>query len=113
MCLLGDSSIRCVCSLTLHHAPVGRVGDGVDMGGHFMPLLALVHVHNLLRVDGQVLIGVYNHTEEPGVCLRYKTEEKCLMLKHFNLRCLSVLENNNGRRDGSLDFGQSGNFISS
>jgi hypothetical protein len=33
-------------------------------------LLALVHVHNLFRVDGQLLIGVHNHAEEAGVGLQ-------------------------------------------
>lgn len=35
-----------------------------------MPLFAFVHINNLLRVDGQVLVGVYDDTEETGVCLR-------------------------------------------
>lgn len=29
-----------------------------------MPLLALVHVHDLFGVDGQVLIRIDNHTEQ-------------------------------------------------
>lgn len=33
---------------TLQHAPVGRVGDGVDVRRHLVPLLALVHVNDLL-----------------------------------------------------------------
>ncbi len=56
--------------LTLHHAPVRRVCDGVDMRGHLMPLFALVHLDDLFRVDRQMLIWVYNHTEEPRVCLK-------------------------------------------
>lgn len=56
--------------LTLHHAPVSCVSDGVDVRWHFMSLLALVHVDNLLWVDGQVLVGVYDDTEETGVCLQ-------------------------------------------
>ena len=56
--------------LTLHHASVSRVSDGVDVRRHFVPLLALVHVNDLLRVDGQVLVRVYHHAEEPGVCLQ-------------------------------------------
>lgn len=55
--------------VTLHHAPVGRVCDGVDVGRHLVPLLALVHVHDVLRVDGQVLVRVDHHTEETGVRL--------------------------------------------
>lgn len=60
--------------LTLHHAPVRRVGYGVDVGGHFVSLLALVHFHNLLRVDGQILVGVDHHAEEAGVRLQDRCE---------------------------------------
>lgn len=35
-----------------------------------MPLFAFVHINNLLRVDGQVLVGVYDDTEETRVRLR-------------------------------------------
>ena len=45
-----------------------------------MPLLALVHVHDLLRVDGQVLVRIDDDTEETGVRLqngeRFKNTEK-------------------------------------
>lgn len=51
-------------ALTLHHTPVGGVGDGVDVRGHLMPLLALVHIHDLFRVDGQVLVRIDDHTEQ-------------------------------------------------
>lgn len=51
-------------ALTLHHTPVGGVCDGIDVGGHLMPLLALVHFHNLFGVDGQVLIRIDDHTEQ-------------------------------------------------
>lgn len=54
---------------TLHHASVGRVCDGVDVRGHLMSLLALVHVHYVLSVDGQVLVWVDHHTEETRVRL--------------------------------------------
>lgn len=33
--------------LTLQHASVGCVSNGVDVGWHLVPLLALVHVHDL------------------------------------------------------------------
>lgn len=29
-----------------------------------MPLLAFIHLHNLFRVDGQVLIRIDDHTEQ-------------------------------------------------
>lgn len=35
-----------------------------------MSLLALVHVDDLLGVDGQVLVGVDHHAEEPRVRLQ-------------------------------------------
>lgn len=34
--------------LTLQHAPVGRVCDGIDVGRHLVPLLSLVHFNDLL-----------------------------------------------------------------
>ncbi len=61
----------CVC--TLHHAPVGRVCDGVDVWGHLMSFLALVHIYDLLGVDGQVLVGVDDHTEQARIRL-WRTE---------------------------------------
>lgn len=60
---------------TLHHAPVGRVRDGVDVWGHLVPLLALVHVDDVLAVDGKVLVGIYHHAEETGVGLGDKGRE--------------------------------------
>lgn len=54
---------------TLHHAPVGRVCDGVDVRGHLVSLLSLVHVHDVLGVDGQVLVRVDHHAEETRVRL--------------------------------------------
>lgn len=55
---------------TLQHAPVGRVSDGVDVWWHLVPLLALVHVNDLLRVDGQLLVGVDHNAEETRVSLQ-------------------------------------------
>lgn len=34
-----------------------------------MSLFALVHLDDLLGVDGEVFIGIYHHTEESRVCL--------------------------------------------
>lgn len=62
---------------TLHHAPVGRVCDGVDVRGHLMSLLALVHVHYVLSVDGQVLVWVDHHTEETRVRLSKTEDDYC------------------------------------
>lgn len=64
-----------MCENTLHHAPVGRVRDSVDVRRHLVSLLALVHVHYVFRVDGQVLVRVDHHTEETRVRLR-RTEER-------------------------------------
>lgn len=59
---------------TLHHTPVGHVCDGVDVRGHFVSFLALVHLYDLLCVDGQVLVRVDDHTEQTRVRLRHTTE---------------------------------------
>lgn len=64
-----DRPVDCERTGTLHHAPVGRVRDGVDVRGHLVPLLALVHVDDLLAVDGQVLVWIDHHTEETRVRL--------------------------------------------
>lgn len=55
--------------LTLHHASIRCVGNSIDVRWHFMPLLAFVHVNNLLRIDGQILVGIYDNAEETRVCL--------------------------------------------
>lgn len=34
-----------------------------------MAFLPLVELDDLLRVDGEALVGVHHHAEEPGVCL--------------------------------------------
>lgn len=39
------------------------------MRRHFVALYALVPLHDLLRVDGQLLVGVDHDAEEAGVCL--------------------------------------------
>lgn len=49
---------------------VGVVSDREDMWRHLVPPLSLVHVYDLLRVDGQPLVGVDGHTEESRVRLR-------------------------------------------
>ena len=58
---------------TLEHAPVGRVGDGEDMGRHLVAFLALVQVDHLLRVDGQPLVRVDHNAEQARVRLRNKS----------------------------------------
>lgn len=50
--------------VTLQHVPIGVISDGIDVGRNLMTLLPLVHLNDLLRVDGQKLIGVHHHTEE-------------------------------------------------
>lgn len=79
--------------LTLHHAPVGRVCDRVDVRRHFVSLLALIHFNDLLRVDGEVLVGVYDHTEEARVRLQHKRrfERFTLLLKWIFLCFYHVL----------------------
>ena len=56
----------------MKHAAVGRLRDGVDVWGHLVALLAPVHFNDVIRVDGQVLVRVDHHTEEPRVCLQGK-----------------------------------------
>ena len=36
-----------------------------------MAFLAAVHLDDVLRVDGQVLVGVDDHAEQPGVRLEH------------------------------------------
>lgn len=55
---------------TLQHAPVGCVRDGVDVGRHLVPLLSLVHVDNLLWINGQLLVWIYHNTEETWISLQ-------------------------------------------
>lgn len=42
-----------------------------------MSLLALVHVHDLLSVDGQVFVRVDHHAEETRVRLRETEKSFC------------------------------------
>lgn len=60
---------------TLEHAAVCRLRDGVDMWRHFMPFLPSVHLNDVFRINGQVLVGVNYHTEETRVCLKYKQKK--------------------------------------
>lgn len=62
--------------LTLKHASVGRFRNGVDMRRHFMPLLAPVHLDDVLRVYGEVFVWVYDHTEESWVSLHRQKQTK-------------------------------------
>lgn len=55
---------------TLQHGPVSRIGDGKDVRRHFVSLLALVQINDLLRVDGQPLVGVNYHAKQARVCLQ-------------------------------------------
>lgn len=91
------------CHLTLQHASVCRLWDGVDVGGHLVPLLASVHLDDVLRIDGQVLVGVYDDAEETRVCLRewdkskmsfqvHTREGQCVVPKTLG-KCLSSLLN--------------------
>lgn len=70
---------RCT-DLTLHHVSVGVVSDGVDMWGDFMTFLPFVHVNDLLRVDGQHLIGIHHHAEQARVRLRAEATNKSVGL---------------------------------
>lgn len=41
-----------------------------------MPFLPSVHLDDVLRINGQVLVGVDYHTEETRVCLKYQQKNK-------------------------------------
>lgn len=83
-------------SHTLEHVPVGVVCDGVDVWWHLVAFLALVHLDDLLGVDGQHLVGIHHHAEEAGVrlsgCEREDDENShcsfCDVLKLNNYRFL-------------------------
>lgn len=60
---------------TLQHAPIGSLRDGIDVGWHLVALLAPVHFHDLLRVDGQVLVRVDDHAEKPRIGLSLQEKE--------------------------------------
>lgn len=67
----------CCLKLTKEHVPVGLVSNGVHVRRHFVTLLPLVHLNDLLCVDGQPFVRVDNHTEQARVGLgkgkgRYK-----------------------------------------
>lgn len=48
----------------LQHVSVGIVRNGVDVWWHLGPPPTLEHVDDLLRVDGEVAVGVDGNTEE-------------------------------------------------
>lgn len=63
-----------------------------------MPLLALIHFHDLFGVDGQVLIRVDDHTEQARVGLKEKGGKQEWVSKsdsqrhaHFVAKCLLPL----------------------
>lgn len=41
-----------------------------------MPLFAPVHLDDVVRVDGQIFVGIYHHTEETRVRLQKETGKK-------------------------------------
>ena len=51
----------------VHHALVGALSDGKDMGPALVPPLAHVQLHGAEGVDGEPLVGVDGDTEEAGV----------------------------------------------
>ena len=55
--------------LTGQHALVSSVRDGVDVGRDFVPPLVDVHLDRGLRVDGEPLVRVHGHAEQPRVSL--------------------------------------------
>lgn len=55
---------------TCQHVLIGIVRDGENVGWSFTPFLSPVGSHHLSIVDGQPLVGVDSHTEEPRVGLK-------------------------------------------
>ena len=42
----------------LHQIPVRRLGDGVNVGRHFLPAASFEHAHHLFRVGGELVTWV-------------------------------------------------------
>lgn len=94
---------RCMCQLsvmgqrsqrgwsTLQHAAIGCLWYGVDVWGHLVAFLAPVHVHDGLRVDGQVLVGVDDHAEEPWICLGKTCKAETSMMNWWSFFCYKQL----------------------
>merc|ERR1712045_343494 len=51
----------------VHHALVGALGNGEDVGPALVPPLAHIQLHGAEGVDGEPLVGVDGDTEEAGV----------------------------------------------
>lgn len=49
-----------------------------------MPFLSPVHLNDVLRVNGKVLVGIYDYTEESRVCLQGRRGGKRLV-NYYNL----------------------------
>jgi len=56
--------------LTQKHATISSISDRVDMRWDFMTLLALVQFNDLLSVDWQTLVRIYNNAEQSGIGLQ-------------------------------------------
>lgn len=94
---------RCMCQLsfmgqrsqrgwsTLQHAAIGRLWYGIDVGGHLVAFLAPVHVHDGLCVDGQVLVGVDDHAEEPWICLGKTCKAETMRMNWWSFFCYKQL----------------------
>lgn len=62
--------------LTAQHIIVGVVSDGVDMGRGLIAPLAFVGSDHIRRIDGEILIWVDCHTEQPRVGLQREREKE-------------------------------------
>ena len=63
-------------SLTLQHVSVRIVCNGKDVWRHFSPSLSFVHANNLFSVDGETVVRVDSHTEQPRIGLRGRERER-------------------------------------
>ncbi len=62
--VLPTFNMRPLSVLTQEHVPVSLVGNGVDVWGHLMTLLATIEVNDLVRVDWVETVRIDHHTEQ-------------------------------------------------
>lgn len=53
----------------MQHASVSRFGYSIDVGRHLVAFLPSVHFNNILRVNWEILVRIYDYTEESRISL--------------------------------------------
>ena len=56
--------------LTVQHALVSPISNGIDVGCHFIPPLSHVHLDHGLSVYRKPFVGVHRHTEQSRIGLK-------------------------------------------